>query len=79
MSLIAPTSQIDLHLSRFGYALNESNKFYAFGSAPAYICGTPKMHKFFSSDSFPKFRRIISSIATLSYNLACFLCDLVPP
>ena len=58
---------------------NEYNKFYPFGSAPAYIYGTPKMHKFFSSDSFPKFRRIVPSIVTLSYNLACFLCDLVPP
>ena len=82
-----PTLKLEALLQRFLRKLkqinflnkNESNKFYAFGSAPAYICGTPKMHKFFSSDSFPKFRRIISSIATLSYNLACFLCDLVPP
>ena len=82
-----PTLKLEPLLQRFLRKLkqinflnkNESNKFYAFGSAPAYICGTPKMHKFFSSDSFPKFRRIISSIATLSYNLACFLCDLVPP
>ena len=34
------------------------------------------MHKFLSSDSFPKLRPIISSTGTFNYNLACFLCDL---
>ena len=45
------------------------------GSAPACTYGTPKMHKFSSSDSFPKLRPIVSSIGTFNYNLACFLCD----
>ena len=41
------------------------------------IYGTPKMHKFSSSDSFPKPRPIVSSIGTFNYNLARFLCDLL--
>ena len=49
---------------------------YPSGSAPARIYGTPKMHKFSSSDSFPKLRPIVSSIGTFNYNLAHFLCDL---
>ena len=52
---------------------------YPSGSAPAYIYGTPKMHKFSSSDSFPKLRLIVSSIGTFNYNLACFLCVLLSP
>ena len=52
---------------------------YPSGSAPARICGTPKMHKFSSSDSFPKLCPIVSSIGTFNYNLACFLCDLLSP
>ena len=52
---------------------------YPFGSAPARIYGTPKMHKFSSSDSFPKLRPIVSSIGTFNYNLARFLCDLLSP
>ena len=50
---------------------------YPSGSAPARLYGTPKMHKFFSSDSFPKLRPIVSSIGTFNYNLARFLCDLL--
>ena len=52
---------------------------YPSGSAPACIYGTPKMHKFSSSDSFPKLRPIVSSIGTFNYNLARFLCDLLSP
>ena len=52
---------------------------YPSDSAPARIYGTPKMHKFLSSDSFPKLRPIISSIGTFNYNLARFLCDLCSP
>ena len=37
------------------------------------------MHKFSSSDSFPKLHPIVSSIGTFNYNLACFLCDLLSP
>ena len=37
------------------------------------------MHKFSSSDSFPKLRPIVSSISTFNYNLARFLCDLLSP
>ena len=57
----------------------EYDKFYPSGSAPARIYGTPKMHKFSSSDSFLKRRRIVSSIDTFNYNLARFLCDLLSP
>ena len=54
----------------------EYDKLYPSGSAPARIYGTPKMHKFSSSDSFCKRRPIVSSIGTFNYNLPCFLCDL---
>ena len=57
----------------------EYDKLYPSGSAPARIYGTPKMHKFSSSDSFPKLRPIVSSIGTFNYNLACFLCDFLSP
>ena len=49
------------------------------GSAPARIYGTSKVHEFSFSDSFPKLRRIVSSIGTFNYNLAGFLCDLLSP
>ena len=57
----------------------EYDKLHPSGSAPARIYGTPKMHKFSSSDSFPKLRPIVSSIGTFSYNLVRFLCDLFSP
>ena len=58
---------------------NEYDKLYPSGSAPARIYGTPKMHKFSPSDSFPKLCPIVSSIGTFNYNLARFLCDLLSP
>ena len=57
----------------------EYDKLYFSGSAPARIYGTPKMHNFSSSDSFPKLRPIVSSIDTFNFNLARFLCDLLSP
>ena len=58
---------------------NEHDDFYPSGSAPARIYGTPKIHIFSSSDSFPKLRPIVSSIGTFNYKLARFLCDLLSP
>ena len=55
------------------------DKLYPSGSAPARIYGTPKMHKFSSSGSFPKLRPIVSSIGAFNYNLARFLSDLLSP
>ena len=55
----------------------EYDQLYPSGSAPARIYGTHKMHKFSSSDSFAKLRRIVSSIDTFNHNLASFLCDLL--
>ena len=55
---------------------NKDDKLHPSGSAPARFYGTSKMHKFFSSDLFPKVRPIVSSIGTFNYNLAGFLCDL---
>ena len=52
---------------------------YPSGSAPARIYGTSKMHKFSSSDSFPKRRPIALSIGTFNYNLTRFLCGLLSP
>ena len=57
----------------------EYDKLYSSGSVPVRIYGTPKMHKFSSSDAFPKLRSIFSSIGTFNYNLARFLCDLLSP
>ena len=50
---------------------------YPSGSTPARIYGTPKIHKFSSSDLFPKLRPIFSSIRTFNYNLARSLCDVI--
>ena len=58
---------------------NVCDKLYPSGSAPARIYGTPKMHKFSPSDTFPKLRPIVSSIGTFNYDLTCLLCDLVSP
>ena len=52
---------------------------YPSGSVPARIYDTPKMHKFSSSDSFPKPRPFVSSMGTFNYNLALFLCDFLSP
>ena len=57
----------------------EYGKLYPSFSAPARIYGTPKLHKFSSSDLFPKLRPNVSSLGTFNYNLACFLCDLLSP
>ena len=56
----------------------ENDKLYPSGSAPARIYGTPKIHKYSSSDSFPKLRLIVY-IGTFNYNLARFLCHLLSP
>ena len=37
------------------------------------------MHKFSSSDSFPKLCPSVSSIGTFNYNLVRFFCDLLSP
>ena len=58
---------------------NEYDKLYPSGFSPARIYSAPKMHKFSSSDSFPKLCPIVSSIGTFNYNLARFLCDLLSP
>ena len=55
----------------------EYDKLYPLGSARIY--GTPKMHKFSSSDSFPRLHPIVSSMGTFNYNLPSFLCDLLSP
>ena len=52
---------------------------YPSGCASARIYGTSKMHKFSSSDIFRKLRPIVSSIGTISYDLACFLFHPLSP
>ena len=81
-----PTLKREASLQRFLGKLKQKNFFNEIeydklypGSAPARIYGTPKMHKFSSSDSFPKLCQIVSSIGTFHYNLARFLCDLLSP
>ena len=61
----------------------EDDKLYT-DSAPARIYArsaapTSKMHKFSSSDSFPKLRPIVSSVGIFNCNLARFLCDFLSP
>ena len=58
---------------------NEYDELYPSGSGPARIYSTPNMHKFSSSDSFPKLCPIVSSVGTFNYHLARFLCDLLSP
>ena len=82
-----PTLKRKASLQRFLRKLKQKNffneieydKLYPSGSAPARIYGTPKMHKFSSSDSFPKLHLIVSSVGTFNYHLARFLCDLLSP
>ena len=82
-----PTLKREASLQRFLRKLKqksffneiEYDKLCPSGSAPARIYGTRKMHKFSSSDSFPKLRPIVSSIGTFNYNLARFLCRLLSP
>ena len=80
-----PTLKREASLQRFLRKLKQKNffneieydKLYPSGSASARIYGTPKMHKFSSSNSFPKLLLIVSSIGTFNYNLACLFCDLL--
>ena len=73
-----PTFRLEASLHRFLCKLKQKNicneieydKLYPSGSAPGRIYGTPKMHKFSSSDLFPKLRPIVLSIGTFNYNLA---------
>ena len=58
---------------------NEYDKLYPSGSAPAHIYDITKMHKFSSSDTFPKLCPIVSFIGTFNYDLALFLCDFLSP
>ena len=82
-----PTLKREASLQRFLCKLKQKNffnedeydKMYPSGSAPARIYGTPKMHKFSSSDTFPKLRTTVSSIGTFNYDLTRFLCDLLSP
>ena len=79
--------KLEASLQRFLSKLKQKNffneieydKLYPSGSPLARIYCTPKLHKFSSSDSFPKLRQIVSSIGTFNYNLARFLCDLLSP
>ena len=52
---------------------------YPSGSAPVRIYGTPKMHKFPSTDTFLNFVRFFLSLGTFNYDLAHFFCDLPLP
>ena len=67
-----PTLKCEASLKRFSHNLNQNNFFKEteydklYGSAPARNYGTPKMHKFSSSDSFLKLCPIVSSIGTFN-------------
>ena len=76
---------VKLHYNIFLHKLKQENffneteydKLYPSGFAPVHIYCIPQMHKFSSSDSFPKLRPVVSLIVTFNYNLARFLCDLL--
>ena len=84
-SLNTQPCNVKLYYNVFYVSWNKNNFFneieydqlYSSGSAPAPIYDTPKMHKFFSNDSFPKLRPIVWSIGTFNYNLDRFFCDLL--
>ena len=70
-----PTLKREASLQRFSDKFKqknifivESDKLHPSGFAPARIYGTPKMHKFSSSDSFHKLPPIVSSIGTFNKN-----------
>ena len=58
---------------------NEYEKLYPSASALGCIYGTPKMHKFSSSDPFTKLCLTVPSIGTFNFNFARFLWDLLLP
>ena len=58
---------------------NLFDKLYLSSSASTRIYGTPKLHQFFSSDSFTKLRPIFLSLDTFNNNISRFLCDLLSP
>ena len=82
-----PTLKRETSLQRFLRKLKQKNffnenqydKLYPSAFAPAGVYGTPKMHKFSSSNTFPKLCLIISTIGTFKYDLARFLCDPLSP
>ena len=81
------TLKREASLQRFSHKLEQKNffnenvydKLHPSGSASACIYGNPKMHKFSSSDTFPKLCPIVSFIGTFNYDLARFFCDLLSP
>ena len=80
-----PTLKHEASIQYYLCKLNKKNlfnkmrydKLYPCGSAHARIYDTPRVHKFCSSDSFPKLCPIVSSIDTFNYKLVRFLCDLL--
>ena len=64
---------------KYFFNKNEYDKLYPSGSAPVCIYRTPKMHKFFPSNAFPKLCPVVSSIGAFNYDLARFICDLLSP
>ena len=82
-----PTLKREASLQRFLRKLKKDGfftetdyyKIYPNGTNPARIYGLPKMHKYKPTDTFPKFRPIVSSIGTFNYNLSKFLCNLLSP
>ena len=67
---------VKLHYNAFYISWNKKNflneieydKLYHSGSAPARIYGTPKMHTFSSTDSFPKLCPIVSTVGTFLFH-----------
>ena len=54
------------------------DKIFPCGSGPGILYGSPKVHKPVT-DNCPKFRPILSTIGTPTYNLAKFLVSIVSP
>ena len=75
-----PTLNRKASLQRFLHKLKQtSTKFNMINCIHLVLLLLVSMHKFSSSDSFPKLCSIISSIGNFNNNLAHFLCDLLSP
>ena len=74
-----PTLKQEASLQRFLRKLKQKTKMNMINCIfLVLLCyGTPKMHNFSFSDTFPKLSLNVSSIGSFNYNLARFPCDLL--
>ena len=81
-----PTKLREGQLQRYLRKLNSKGYFdesiydyiYPAGSLPSRLYGTHKIHKIKEKPDIPPLRPILSSINSYNYNLASYLCALLP-